>query len=112
MRKLVLKYLALGLMLSASARAATNFLDFNMDPSTNFYKGFSAADDGVPVVLWRASGGATTGGATDGVAGGGGAVGGVLGGALGVMVLALGVAGSSGYRWPHELPGVGVTPIA
>ena len=69
MRKLVLKYLALGLMLSASARAATNFLDFNVDPSTNFYKGFSAADDGVPVVLWRASGGATTGGATDGYLG-------------------------------------------
>src|SRR5436190_1352314 len=69
MRNISFKGLLVALTFVSSVRAATNFLDFNTDPSTNLYAGFSAADDGVPVVLWRASGGATSGGATDGYLG-------------------------------------------
>src|SRR5437773_11145644 len=62
MRNIHFKTFALGLLLiTNSTRAATNILDFNTDPGNTLYEGFSAADDGVPVVLWRPSGGVTGG---------------------------------------------------
>jgi len=62
MRNIHFKIFALGLLLiTTSTRAATNFLDFNTNPGNTLYEGFSAADDGTPVVLWRASGGVTGG---------------------------------------------------